>query len=135
MEARVERTFVCPLLEVGGDFGHILTNSRPVYLLTTLTCTLLKTKKGLQQILASSSLQVISLTAIFIAVSAHLIIGYFTQVCYPPNLPRVREPAGATHFSLKTRWAYYTDCKALYKEAYETASLPYNHLITFEAFS
>jgi hypothetical protein len=71
----------------------------------------------------SSSFQTIALAAIFIAVFAHLVIGYLTQVRYPPNLPRVREPAGATRFSLKTRWDYYTDCKSLYKEAYETVSI------------
>lgn len=114
------------LIEVGGDFGQIITTPRPAHVLETSTRTLLKTANDLEQVIASSSLQAIGLAIIFIAALAHLLVGYFTQVRYPPNLPRVREPAGATRFSLRTRWAYYTDCKALYKEAYETASPPYD---------
>ncbi|KAJ4420297.1 hypothetical protein N0V85_000646 [Neurospora sp. IMI 360204] len=37
----------------------------------------------------------------------------------PKGVPFIREPQGATHFSLKTRWAYITDCVNLHKEAYE----------------
>lgn len=121
-------------LEVGGDFGHILTNPRPVYLLATSTRTLLKTGKYLEQILTSSSFRVITLAIVFVAVLAQLVVGYFTQVSYPANLPRVREPAGATRFSLRTRLAYYTDCKALYNEAYETVTSPH-YPLTFHAFS
>lgn len=117
-------TTTSTLFENGGDSGKMLTHPQPVYLLATTTRTLLKTGKYLEKILDSSSFQTIALAIIFTAVLAPLVVGYFTQVCYPPNLPRVREPAGATRFSLKTRWAYYTDCKALYKEAYETASSP-----------
>ncbi|KFX93485.1 hypothetical protein O988_06800 [Pseudogymnoascus sp. VKM F-3808] len=110
------------LLKEGEGFVQPLINPRPVYLFATPTHTLLKFGKHLESVLVSSSLQTIALAAIFIAVFAHLVIGYLTQVRYPPNLPRVREPAGATRFSLKTRWDYYTDCKSLYKEAYETYS-------------
>lgn len=41
---------------------------------------------------------------------------------YPAELPRVREAAGKTHFSLKTRLAYFIDCQALFQEAYEKES-------------
>jgi hypothetical protein len=121
-------------LKADGDFEQILPNPQHFYLLETSTRTLLKTGKYLEQILASSSFQAIALVIIFTAALAHVVVGYFTQVSYPPNLPRVREPAGATRFSLKTRWAYYTDCKALYKKAYETASPSYD-LPTFYAFT
>lgn len=114
------------LIQVGGDFEKIITNPRPAYGSEPSTRALLKTSNVLGQVLTSSSLQAIGLAILFIAALAHLLVGYFTQVRYPPNLPRVREPAGATRFSLKTRWAYYTDCKALYKEAYDTASPPYD---------
>lgn len=112
------------LPKVDGDFEQILLNTQPLHLLETSIRTFLKTGY-FEQIFASSSFQAIVLMIISTAVLAHLVVGYFTQVSYPPNLPRVREPAGATRFSLKTRWAYYTNCKALYKEAYETASPPY----------
>ncbi|MCJ1402135.1 hypothetical protein MMC11_005354 [Xylographa trunciseda] len=45
----------------------------------------------------------------------------FFTLHYPPNLPRVREN-GKTRFSLRTRWAYYTDCANLFREAYDTYS-------------
>jgi hypothetical protein len=48
-------------------------------------------------------------------------------VHYPDNLPRVREN-GRTRFSLKTRLAYYTDCKALFNEAYETVLSSSSHI-------
>lgn len=41
----------------------------------------------------------------------------------PKGVPFIREPPGATRFSLKTRWAYMTDCANLHKEAYEKVSL------------
>lgn len=49
---------------------------------------------------------------------------YFVTIRYPSNLPRVREPPGATRFRLKTRLAFLTDCKALFNEAYEKVSIP-----------
>lgn len=42
---------------------------------------------------------------------------------YPKGVPLLREPAGATRFSLKTRFAYYTDCRSLFKEAYENVGI------------
>ena len=40
-----------------------------------------------------------------------------------PDVPLVGEPAGCKSFSLRTRWRYYTDCAALYDEAYQNVSL------------
>jgi hypothetical protein len=40
------------------------------------------------------------------------------NVPYPPDIPLIREPKGARRFSLRTRWAYLTDCKALFHDAY-----------------
>jgi hypothetical protein len=40
----------------------------------------------------------------------------------PPGMALVREPPGATSFSLRTRLAYFTDCKALFREAYDEVS-------------
>lgn len=37
----------------------------------------------------------------------------------PIGIPLLREPEGARHFSLRTRLAYYTDCKGIFREAYE----------------
>jgi hypothetical protein len=45
-----------------------------------------------------------------------------SSIKYPAELPRVREVAGKTHFSLRTRLAYFTDCEALFREAYEKAN-------------
>ena len=59
----------------------------------------------------------------FITTFIGFAILYFVAIHYPSNLPRVREPAGATRFTLKTRLAFLTDCKALFNEAYEKVSL------------
>ncbi|KAJ4312060.1 hypothetical protein N0V84_010133 [Fusarium piperis] len=40
------------------------------------------------------------------------------HVPYPPGIPLIREPEGARRFSLRTRYAYLTDCQALFREAY-----------------
>ncbi|KAF4997932.1 hypothetical protein FDECE_11945 [Fusarium decemcellulare] len=40
------------------------------------------------------------------------------HVPYPPGIPLIREPEGARRFSLRTRWAYLTDCRGLFREAY-----------------
>lgn len=41
---------------------------------------------------------------------------------YPNSLPLIREPPGKRWFSLKTRLAYYLDCRNLYCETYETVT-------------
>ena len=38
---------------------------------------------------------------------------------FPKDVPLIREPPGKRSFSLRTRWAYMTDCEALFREAYE----------------
>ncbi|KAJ4266123.1 hypothetical protein NW762_004102 [Fusarium torreyae] len=53
--------------------------------------------------------------AIFIVL---YVIELFINVPYPPDIPLIREPKGARRFSLRTRWAYLTDCEALFHEAY-----------------
>ncbi|KAF5021134.1 hypothetical protein F66182_6834 [Fusarium sp. NRRL 66182] len=40
------------------------------------------------------------------------------HVPYPPGIPLIREPEGARRFSLRTRWAYHSDCQTLFHEAY-----------------
>ncbi|KAH6887763.1 cytochrome P450 [Thelonectria olida] len=44
---------------------------------------------------------------------------FFLGVPYPKGIPLIREPEGARRFSLRTRLAYYTDCEALFREAYQ----------------
>ncbi|EEY17837.1 cytochrome P450 [Verticillium alfalfae VaMs.102] len=56
--------------------------------------------------------------SIAILVSATLLSIAF-GIQYPSNVPRIREKPGAGHFSLRTRLAYYIDCEALFREAYE----------------
>ncbi|KAG2412462.1 hypothetical protein HFD88_010019 [Aspergillus terreus] len=43
----------------------------------------------------------------------------FFAIRYPANLPLAGEPDGKRTFSWRTRWRYYTDCEALYKETYD----------------
>ncbi|CAI7668103.1 unnamed protein product [Penicillium discolor] len=50
---------------------------------------------------------------------ALLIYQAFFAIKYPANLPLAGEPGGKRTFSWRTRWRYYTDCEALYKETYE----------------
>ncbi|KAM0287015.1 hypothetical protein ACHAQH_000700 [Verticillium albo-atrum] len=52
-------------------------------------------------------------------VASTTLLTIFFGLQYPVNLPRIREKSGARSFSLKTRLAYYIDCEALYREAYE----------------
>ena len=49
----------------------------------------------------------------------HLIFG----VPYPEGVALIREPPGARRFSLRTRLAYYTDCRRLYDEAWHNVRL------------
>jgi hypothetical protein len=59
------------------------------------------------------------LVALFIVSLLHHI---FFGVPYPKGVELIREPAGAKAFSLRTRLAYYTDCRALYEEAWNKVS-------------
>ncbi|KAM0248340.1 hypothetical protein ACHAP5_003511 [Fusarium lateritium] len=60
--------------------------------------------------------------AIISAVAVLFIALFITEkvinVPYPPDIPLIREPKGARRFSLRTRWAYLTDCKTLFHDAY-----------------
>ena len=62
-----------------------------------------------------------------IAVIAGLILFFIDylllRVPYPKGIPLLREPEGATWFSLRTRLAYYTNCEALFRDAYQNVSL------------
>lgn len=52
-------------------------------------------------------------------VGCALLIYRAFAIRYPANLPLVGEPDGKRSFSWRTRWRYYTDCEALYKETYD----------------
>lgn len=65
--------------------------------------------------------------AYFVLFAALVFVGLYRldaliSVPYPKGVPLLREPPGATRFSLKTRLAYYTDCPSLYREAWENVS-------------
>ena len=65
-----------------------------------------------------------ALISLFLLILICFTIRQKFTINYPSNLPRVREKEGRTRFSLKTRLAYFTDCEALFKEAYNTVPLP-----------
>lgn len=44
---------------------------------------------------------------------------FILSVPYPSNIRLIREAPGARRFSLRTRLAYYIDCKALFQEAWD----------------
>lgn len=67
---------------------------------------------------ALSTFQTVVLAALVFTIVVILSV-YFTSIQYPANLPRFGEKDGATSFRLKTRKTYYTDCKNMFKEAYE----------------
>lgn len=47
------------------------------------------------------------------------VINSRTSTPNPPGVPLIREPPGATRFSLRTRLAYYTDYQNILQEAYD----------------
>lgn len=47
------------------------------------------------------------------------VINSVTSTPHPPGVPLIREPPGATRFSLRTRLAYYTDYQNILQEAYD----------------
>lgn len=61
---------------------------------------------------------ILSLALIFAI--TELALAYIYRVQYPVNLPRVFENEKATSFSWSTRLLFYTDCKKLFTETYET---------------
>jgi hypothetical protein len=55
----------------------------------------------------------------FLAFAVTILIAHFSTWRYPVEIPRLREPEGKRTFSPRTRLAYYTDAKELFREAYE----------------
>lgn len=71
----------------------------------------------------------VALTSVVVIVGLYM-LNTLVSVPYPKGVDLVREPAGATRFSLKTRLAYFTDCASLYREAYHNVSLGFEpHVI------
>ncbi|KAK2009715.1 cytochrome P450 [Colletotrichum eremochloae] len=68
---------------------------------------------------AVTSISGISLLALGPVVLLYVISRAFYSVPYPKGIPLLGEPDGATRFSIRTRWRYYTDCTGLFREAYE----------------
>ncbi|KAK2027177.1 cytochrome P450 [Colletotrichum zoysiae] len=66
-----------------------------------------------------TSLSGISLLALGPIVLLYLISRVFYSVPYPKGVPLVGESDGATRFSIRTYWRYYTDCEGLFREAYD----------------
>ncbi|KAK7418297.1 hypothetical protein QQX98_004082 [Neonectria punicea] len=56
---------------------------------------------------------------VFIILLDCLVLG----VPYPKGIALVREPEGSRLFSFRTRFSYYTDCEAPYRDAYTNVSL------------
>jgi hypothetical protein len=73
--------------------------------------------------IGKTSLSFYSATSfLFIILSAIIIVVLYAQLStwqYPVEIARVREPAGKRTFSLRTRLAYYTGCRELFREAFE----------------
>ena len=49
----------------------------------------------------------------------HVVNAAFLADPFPKDVQLIREPPGKRSFSLRTRWAYMTDCENLFREAYE----------------
>ena len=61
----------------------------------------------------------------FLVAGVVVIDHFFLSPEYPDGVDLIREPPGARRFSVQTRLAYYTDCRALYKEAWTKVSLEF----------
>lgn len=72
----------------------------------------------LDQLLSLGHLKTFGL-ATFLLAFVGISYVYFTRIKYPTNLPRYGEKEGATSFRVKTRIAYYTDCRNMFKDVYE----------------
>ncbi|KAL3466934.1 cytochrome P450 [Aspergillus heterothallicus] len=53
------------------------------------------------------------------SVILYLVNALFLTPPLPKGIALIREPPGKTSFSLKTRWAYLTNCEAIFREAYQ----------------
>ncbi|GKT72858.1 cytochrome P450 [Colletotrichum tofieldiae] len=67
-----------------------------------------------------TSLSGIGLLALGSVALLYFISQAFYSVPYPKGVPLVGEPEGATRFSIRTYWRYYTDCRGLFREAYDS---------------
>lgn len=56
---------------------------------------------------------------LLLLIALFLVINSLTSAPHPPGVPLIREPPGATRFSLRTRLAYYTDYQNILQEAYD----------------
>jgi hypothetical protein len=65
-----------------------------------------------------ASIRTVVSTSLFLLLAV-AVIAHFSTLRYPVEMPRVREREGKRYFSLRTRLAYYTDAKELFREAYE----------------
>ncbi|CCF32918.1 cytochrome P450 [Colletotrichum higginsianum] len=70
----------------------------------------------------ATSLSGVALLALGSGVLLYLISRAFYSIPYPKGMALVGEPPGATRFSLRTYWRYYTDCRGLFREAYDNYS-------------
>jgi hypothetical protein len=69
-----------------------------------------------------ASIRAVVLASLFLLLAA-VVVAHFSTLRYPVEIPRVREREGKRYFSLRTRLAYYTDAKELFREAYEKVRL------------
>jgi hypothetical protein len=65
-----------------------------------------------------ASLRTVVLTSLSLLLTV-VVVAHFSTLRYPVEIPRIREREGKRYFSLRTRLAYYTDAKELFREAYE----------------
>lgn len=56
---------------------------------------------------------------LLLLIALFLVINSLTSTPHPPGVPLIREPPGATRFSLRTQLAYYTDYQNILQEAYD----------------
>jgi hypothetical protein len=69
-----------------------------------------------------ASIRTAVLASLFLLLTA-VVVAHLSTLRYPIEIPRVREREGKRYFSLRTRLAYYTDAKELFREAYEKVRL------------
>jgi hypothetical protein len=65
--------------------------------------------------------QVLSIVGLLFALGSlvYVIERFLVSTPYPPGIALIREGPDARRFSLRTRLAYYTDCKNLFQEAWD----------------
>ena len=71
-----------------------------------------------------SSLVLIAVAGVsVVGVTVYALERFVVSISYPPTIPLVGEKEGARRFSWRTRLRYYTDCKGLFREAWDNVSL------------